>query len=307
MKKNSNSVVTHNYSTKVLEKLDEELKALRSAMHAHHHEMNDETLMFWLESERDFEILSQMIKESQKFVLPENGDTFLIDGIKKKHLELFLLPYPLISLEYKLSRIEGDHIDKCLLLAWNVQATHKFKIKPEEEGMIYFTRILGYKNGGWKFPPGFGFFNPKSCNLNEEKRTINGFYSNTILELYDQREKDLKEQEIKNIIDTGFNTLLEFCSIVNCENITKEKLESPAKINKKREQKGKLPLYSYHYLKLKNDKYTPNELGGNHASPRAHLRRGHIRHLPSGKSIWVRHAFVGNNNEGFVEKKYIID
>jgi hypothetical protein len=46
--------------------------------------------------------------------------------------------------------------------------------------------------------------------------------------------------------------------------------------------------------------------GGAHASPRFHQRRGHWRRTPSGKTIWVSPASVGNPANGVVSKEYQI-
>nr|MCF1501516.1 hypothetical protein [Allorhizobium sp. Av2] len=44
--------------------------------------------------------------------------------------------------------------------------------------------------------------------------------------------------------------------------------------------------------------------GGSHASPRLHLRRGHLRRLPE-KTVWVRAAMIGAASEtGTVTKDY---
>lgn len=49
---------------------------------------------------------------------------------------------------------------------------------------------------------------------------------------------------------------------------------------------------------------TLKNLGGHHASPVSHERRGHYRHLKSGKVVWVRECTV--NPEKKVEKKQTI-
>ncbi len=47
--------------------------------------------------------------------------------------------------------------------------------------------------------------------------------------------------------------------------------------------------------------------GGNHASPRMHLRRGHLRRLEN-KVIWVRPAMVNaGSNAGAVLKDYAVE
>ena len=46
--------------------------------------------------------------------------------------------------------------------------------------------------------------------------------------------------------------------------------------------------------------------GGNHASPRMHLRRGHLRRLPN-KVVWVKEAMVNAKSQiGVVDKDYCL-
>jgi hypothetical protein len=47
-----------------------------------------------------------------------------------------------------------------------------------------------------------------------------------------------------------------------------------------------------------------DSLGGTHASPRLHLRRGHIRHCYTGQYVWVRPTTVGNKRLGIIFKDY---
>jgi len=44
--------------------------------------------------------------------------------------------------------------------------------------------------------------------------------------------------------------------------------------------------------------------GGTHASPRFHQRRGHWRHLESGKKVWIGPMAVGDKAHGEVIKDY---
>lgn len=47
-------------------------------------------------------------------------------------------------------------------------------------------------------------------------------------------------------------------------------------------------------------------LGGSHASPRTHLRRGHIRQHPTAGRIWVNSCVVNPTAIGTVNKDYRI-
>lgn len=62
--------------------------------------------------------------------------------------------------------------------------------------------------------------------------------------------------------------------------------------------------WTYHVLNVTNKRKTKRELGGTHASPRWHERRGHWRTLKSGKSIWIGQCEIGNKERGGVIKDY---
>lgn len=48
-------------------------------------------------------------------------------------------------------------------------------------------------------------------------------------------------------------------------------------------------------------------LGGTHASPRWHVRRGHYRTLKSGRRIFVRACEVGDSSSGGIIKDYLVN
>lgn len=112
--------------------------------------------------------------------------------------------------------------------------------------------------------------------------------------------------------DVGLDTfwalllMIEAIKIINCSNIIIHDNKPKAGVNKKRIIKGKPPLYTYKTLHIDTSEKetTKGPGGGTHASPRVHLRRGHIRKLPSGKTIWVQPCVVGKNTDGIVDKDY---
>ncbi len=102
---------------------------------------------------------------------------------------------------------------------------------------------------------------------------------------------------------------MEFLVTINCSNVDTTQTAAPINLNKKRALKGKPPLYSYRLLNLdfgSAANQTSNSSGGTHASPRTHMRRGHIRHIAEGKITWVRPAVIGVRNAGVVEKDYVV-
>jgi len=91
---------------------------------------------------------------------------------------------------------------------------------------------------------------------------------------------------------------------VNCSNVKQREHKPPKLKNESRKRKGLTPLFSYWTLELSDKQEKGLHLGGTHASPRVHLRRGHIRRLESGKHIWVNAHVVGNKENGMVHKDY---
>lgn len=102
--------------------------------------------------------------------------------------------------------------------------------------------------------------------------------------------------------------LIQACSVLNCANVTTETIPAPSQLNRKRVAKGKQPFYTYKVLQLSEQAGSKRgaSAGGTHASPRMHLRRGHIRRLDD-RMIWVKPAMVNAESPaGRVEKDYQI-
>ena len=96
--------------------------------------------------------------------------------------------------------------------------------------------------------------------------------------------------------------------LLNAEGIVQEHHRAPKFINRKREAKGKLPLFEYRLLKISPALKMPGHVSaeGTHASPRLHWRRGHIRRLPSGMHTQVRPCLVGHKDLGQIKKDYLL-
>lgn len=100
--------------------------------------------------------------------------------------------------------------------------------------------------------------------------------------------------------------LIQACSVINCANVTTADIEAPRAINKKRQASGKQPFFSYKVLELTAERKANSKGGdgGHHASPRMHLRRGHLRQLER-KVVWVRPAMINAESpRGVVYKDY---
>ncbi|MCB2147592.1 MAG: hypothetical protein KQI81_14040 [Deltaproteobacteria bacterium] len=95
-----------------------------------------------------------------------------------------------------------------------------------------------------------------------------------------------------------------FLSAINCTNVRRVRHDPPPKLQKKRSKRGRMPLFSYYTLELNGRGGPGSSLGGRHASPRVHLRRGHPREYAPGKWTWVQPCIVGNKGDGMIHKDY---
>jgi hypothetical protein len=103
-------------------------------------------------------------------------------------------------------------------------------------------------------------------------------------------------------------SVLELIEALSCANVEATKVPAPPKLNAKRIKRGKLPLPDYHVLTVKTPVSKAQGAAGgsglHHASPRQHLRRGHIRIYQSGLRIWVQACVVGDPARGRLDKAY---
>jgi hypothetical protein len=95
-----------------------------------------------------------------------------------------------------------------------------------------------------------------------------------------------------------------FLNALACSNVSTVRNHPPTR-HSKRNKRKKLGFDSYWVLEIKthNSSSLPRQ-GGTHASPREHHRRGHVRHLRSGKNVWVNSAIIAAGSRGKIHKDY---
>lgn len=183
-------------------------------------------------------------------------------------------------------------------------------------GFCMAVFFLDSEKNVWNYAPA-GVFFPYEVNQEVTQkgalavREINLFpfvVNMMMLDVYKFDYERIKQQIWSDINHEAWS-VLQACSVLNCENITTRTIDPPLKQQKNRERKGLKPLYSYKVLTIKVDG-TKNEniysVGtGKGSSKRTHFRRGHIRRYAD-KSVWVKPAMVGLNNVGTVDKEYHI-
>ncbi len=108
----------------------------------------------------------------------------------------------------------------------------------------------------------------------------------------------------------SYRVIASAIEVFSCSNVTTIENQPPKFINSLRRNKGKVPFFSYHTLHLTGETARnahASEQKGTHASPRLHLRRGHIRCYASGKKVWVQSCLVGDKSQGISLHDYSVN
>jgi hypothetical protein len=106
---------------------------------------------------------------------------------------------------------------------------------------------------------------------------------------------------------SDYVTYKEFCRVLHEHEVTFNDVEPDAAKNKMRRARGKVPLFTYKVLTIGKPKRKSRHLGGTHASPRSHLRRGYYRTSRNGVRHWVQPCMVKGETDGFVHKDYKVE
>jgi hypothetical protein len=118
------------------------------------------------------------------------------------------------------------------------------------------------------------------------------------------RMSEPKARKIAGEFHCDLNAVIQCCHALRAGASFEERTEPSASRRWKFEKRG-VGGFTYHILKLPNRAMHSGVSGdGSHASPRLHVRRAHIRKLPTGVLTFVRQCLVGDPDKGVVEKHY---
>jgi len=285
----------------------------------------------------DFELkaLPLNISRTQKFHMGEYDEL----SEPFKHLineKLLFYDYSEYSkFPYKKCWFDFNHLEST---AKNINKLHKHgilcrNVAPDLFHTLHFSYAHDYKTWG---------LSPVSCLFSVGKKLGETNLKNFLVSPYNQWEplkamiQHMKamsnliaiplrghlmlESQISllNDIRNDLQALQFFLLLLNCKNITTEKVEAPAKLNKKRKQHGKVELFSYHTLKLKlpsvKTSHGTQEIVYSHHN-RVHFCRGHFKEYTKEKPLfgkltglyWWESHMRGRNTDGFVGKEYEIE
>lgn len=253
-----------------------------------------------------------LLKSSVKFRLPNHG--VLMEGFRSrkvtigesldKYVPHFRLPYTAIALEYQ------NPFDEQEMLYDDPAAAS------EHIGQKYTATVIVLTEqeddaGEW-YVVGYPVF---LCEIGPIKKWALSNYGFAVSkESHKAGPFPMTGQGLSLMGDPSIATqdthgemsaACEFLCAMSCSNAEPKDGPHPGeKLNKKREKRGKTPFFTYKELTIVANGPAPlDDQGGSHASPRVHLRRGHIRRLAH-KTVWVNAAVVGDKSRGMVSKDY---
>ncbi len=248
------------------------------------------------ETIRVYEELIPFALKAPRFLLPDGG--ILIDR-KFSHLSLPIrLPYPMTVLEFNATETE-----KRVVIA--VEEMYLGEMLPRI-AVYSFIQLTGPTTPVVRWFPGFEIVFLKVDKTPVERE---GSIEFSVLDLLKNPPRlNIVSEKIRMNTDQLALRVLSLIQALQCCNVDVETIPAPHKLNAKRIAKGKLPFVEYKILTVGHD---PSALavpmGGSHASPRQHLRRGHIRRLTDARTVWVNQCMVGNPNKGSVIKDYRVN
>ena len=282
--------------------------------------------------------LKTVIGEAQHFALPDGGKLFDDDlrGLRGRSVRL---PYAITTVEYfdpeysvkkrmtlgiELPKETGLSIIRGFGDSW-VGMADLVARKCADEDTLIFVDALGEVNGHWmaglvsfvitgsQWEGGDGDirWDPPS-EEGKDELTIGGFCIPKFSEIWvengitDSEDCTLFRSAMRSAVH-GAGVLFELCEALSCSNVQTEPLEriDQAK-NARRIRDGKLPLYETKILTIDAPVSVAKRgdgSGTHHASPRQHLRRGHIRRYDE-RQIWVNSCVVGSLSSGRIDKQY---
>jgi hypothetical protein len=272
-----------------------------------------------------------LLHMAEKFILPDWGRIFTKEEMRTcddLHLPT-RLPYPVVAIEfpcdYKNPQCEpmmpqelpsSKRIALCVeteVLKETDMIGHIHKKHVGDAPGFYVFPISYSDHGSLWTPPPVGMFFPRGGNVEMNDMKQSGLIAVMPLGFvaYDEYPENQRKTRMGRDLSDEIFAMLHLMVALAVDHGKYETLPAPAKLNKKRAKKNRVPLYEYKVLDIVADVLGPKPAskphqGGTHASPRMHKRRGHIRRLRSGRTTWIRNMIVGKPTAGTVEKEYSV-
>lgn len=253
---------------------------------------------------------NQIQKHGIHFQLPEGGYVLPKDGDEVTvETELMRPPFPVTVLEYSATLGElapGETLStKRLVLA--VDEGDSVVLMPTYyvDDRKKWTPPVIY----WRFHYGhrFTLSRTKPKELTEEDGMSYGEAWPGVLKDY-AGQFSLEQYAAMALADINqeISVYIDMCQALAVYDVEFSDQAPDEKMRRMRRLKGKRPLFTYKVITITGKKSHRRSGNGTHASPVAHLRRGHWRNYKSGKRTWIEASMVNGEN-GMVAKDYKLE
>ena len=245
--------------------------------------------------------LKQGLLRAQRFIGPELGWSFLGEDTlyQDKHLELVRLPFDEVAVLYE-QEAETEAGDR---YSMSVVTLYQRAMSPESA--VAAITAVRYPSPSGHNNPNRWMLWPTGVALDPDDSPLQGLAALPFDVFSFSRQHLRPNANDDHVTSRVGSVLVDLCCALACSNVVAREVGVSEKTASRRAQAGKKPLYSYKVLEIDGDSDTEADGGQSHRpSPRTHLRRGHIRRLPSGRIVWVNAAIVKGKTPGIVVKDY---
>ena len=234
------------------------------------------------------------------FILPASEDGFQIDTNALRP------PFPVTVIEYATS--DGE------LGSGEFRSSKRLVMAVDEPDSVVLFPAFLRDDTGWWIPPFiyWRFYYGKDVTLSRSKPKVFGEDVLSAGETWDgavPRRMPLDHYisaELRNM-NQELSVYMDFCKALAEYDTEIIDHRPDAETARKRRLRGKKPLYTYKVITITGKRRVSEvSKGGTHASPVAHLRRGHWRTYKSGVRGWVN-AMMINGTNGIVVKDYKVE
>lgn len=281
------TITAKNYAAQCIEYMENESLFNAERLFNHKNNKNKDINKFNSYKEQ-IELTCKGILESVKFVIPDGG-FILKDNLKGIIGNKINLPFDKITIEFYDNSTNIRHVIFAVQDNENIYY-YSFYGKDKKYGISPF--VVKVDKEKW---------NDGNINISGKiKLRCEVVLWNEFLNYGDK---------IDGLMESSRNELmpiLEFIEALSCTNVEQTIHQEASQKNAQRIKSGKLPIYETKVLTIKASEPKNNKQGlstGTHASPRQHLRRGHIRRIETG-NIWVNACVVGSKENGIINKSY---
>jgi hypothetical protein len=244
------------------------------------------------------------------FVLPDSGKLKERKGPLELTGDIFRPPYPVCVLEFT-----GAHDAD---VPEHAKSTRRIVTTFDHGDRVDIIPITYMDQMGIWAPPIFKFTlyygEHIAVRIDKEEVSTLTHFNSVMPDLFDKIKNETFGGSLANFAESMAQdyqdelwAYTDFCRVLHDNHVTFDDVEPDAKLNKMRRARGKAPLFTYKVLTIGKKKRKSRHLGGTHASPRSHLRRGYYRTSRNGIRHWVQPCMVKGETDGFVHKDYVVE